>query len=109
MRTRMARMPHCDAQYQLPDGHLNVWLPLTQAVARRPHCDAQYQLPDGHLKVWLPLTQAADTNSLYSGIRAWEGRFQTVERRLRRDGYVLRCLLHSLCGREHVGHYTGVS
>ena len=34
-------------------------------MARRPHCDAQYQLPDGHLKMWLPLTQAADTNSLY--------------------------------------------
>lgn len=30
-----------------------------------PHCDAQYQLPDGNLNVWLPLTSAADTNSIY--------------------------------------------
>ena len=30
-----------------------------------PHCDAQYNLPDGNLNVWLPLTDAFDTNSLY--------------------------------------------
>ena len=30
-----------------------------------PHCDAQYNLPDGNLNVWLPLTDASDTNSLY--------------------------------------------
>ena len=30
-----------------------------------PHCDAQYNLPDGNLNVWLPLTDAAHTNSLY--------------------------------------------
>ena len=30
-----------------------------------PHCDAQYQLPDGNLNVYLPLTSIRDTNSLY--------------------------------------------
>ena len=30
-----------------------------------PHCDAQYNLPDGNLNVWLPLTAACHTNSLY--------------------------------------------
>ena len=30
-----------------------------------PHCDAQYNLPDGNLNVWLPLTDAFNTNSLY--------------------------------------------
>ena len=31
----------------------------------RPHCDAQYQLPDGNVNVYLPLTSIWDTNSLY--------------------------------------------
>ena len=30
-----------------------------------PHCDAQYQLPNGYLNIWLPLTPAADANSIY--------------------------------------------
>ena len=30
-----------------------------------PHCDAQYQHPDGTLNVYLPLTRIWDTNSLY--------------------------------------------
>ena len=30
-----------------------------------PHCDAQYQLPEGNLNVYLPLTAIWDTNSLY--------------------------------------------
>ena len=30
-----------------------------------PHCDAQYQLPDGNLNVYLPLTDLVNTNSLY--------------------------------------------
>ena len=30
-----------------------------------PHCDAQYQLPDGNLNCYLPLTSLSHTNSLY--------------------------------------------
>ena len=30
-----------------------------------PHCDAQYQHPDGTLNIYLPLTRIRDTNSLY--------------------------------------------
>lgn len=30
-----------------------------------PHCDAQYQLPDGNLNFYLPLTRIWDTNSIY--------------------------------------------
>ena len=30
-----------------------------------PHCDAQYQLPDGNLNCYLPLTEIWHTNSLY--------------------------------------------
>jgi len=30
-----------------------------------PHCDAQYQLPEGNLNCYLPLTAIWDTNSLY--------------------------------------------
>ena len=30
-----------------------------------PHCDAQYQLPEGNLNVYLPLTKIWHTNSLY--------------------------------------------